>query len=247
MAALRLLGVLVVLALGFALGLYYTGGTQWLYDRYGYSPVPYQPPAPVVETPVPAPGPQPVTSYPTASSDTPTPAPGVIPETTPVASLPPYPNEDAQSDDEGGDDGDEPAEDEADDQHESEYGAPSAEPTYTPPGPTPPVGVTPVGNGPPLSLEVTIGHRGDGAGCERAYTVFNDTSRPIMLTERERHHRRGADDAPIVQPSERYVACAADVYDTRDGEPHYDYYRQNVHYGPDAIDLPPPVDIRVKE
>jgi len=51
----------------------------------------------------------------------------------------------------------------------------------------------------------------------------------------------------VVLPGERQVACAADVYSASDQYPHFDYYRQNIWYGPDAIDVPPPVNIRVKE
>jgi hypothetical protein len=233
--AVRFLIVLLI-GIGFALGLYYGGWMQWLNDRWsGYGT--YPPPA-VVETPVPVPGP--VANYP---GTTPVPAPGVLPTAPPSYERepPPYSNGEGERYANGQDE---------DDEEEPEYDEPpSSEPTDTPPGAIPPVGLAPVGNGPPISLQISMGHRSYGKGCEPAYTVFNDTSRPIILTERARYrwNGRGPKDAFIVQPGERQIACAADVYQASDRYPRFDYYRQNVHYGPDAIDLPPPVDIRVKE
>jgi len=109
------------------------------------------------------------------------------------------------------------------------------------------VGITPLDQrGPPLSIQVSVGRLGVAAGCVLAYTVFNATHRPVLLTPR-RHDNGGPRGDVVIQPGERRVVCAADAYPVRDDRPRFDYYRQNIWYGPDAIDVPPPVHIRVSD
>jgi hypothetical protein len=232
--------VLFLLGIGFACGAYYSGATNWASERwssYWNTPVAAVP-TPVGDVPVPTP----VASYPGApppvvGPETPAPYPGAAPAVPapvdPIGPVPAAPSDDYRA------------------PPPNDYAGPETpEPVYAPEG-GPPVDVVPVDpGGPPLSLHISIGDRGAGSvDCVPAYTVVNDTHRPILLTQRA-HYRgygRGPRDKVIVRPGERQIACASDVYASRDDGPRFDYYRRNAWYGPDAVDLPPPVNIRVTD
>jgi hypothetical protein len=232
--------VLFLLGIGFACGAYYSGAMNWVGDRwtnYWTTPVAVVP-TPGGEVPVPTA----VASYPGApppavGPDAPAPY-SAAPPVAPVGPAPAAP-------------GDAPPPDAYGAPPPNDYAGPDTpEPAYAPEG-GPPVDIVPVDRvGPPLSLHISIGDRGAGSvDCVPAYTVINDTHRPILLTQRARYrgYGRGPRDKVIVRPGERQIACAADVYASRDDGPRFDYYRRNVWYGPDAIDLPPPVNIRVTD
>src|SRR5690349_20882322 len=164
---LRAIALLLLLGLVFACAAYYSGATQWASDRwYGYWNTPY------AEAPVPTP----YAAYPTppqSAEPAPYPAPAA---TAPPDDVPPP--SDVPPEDLAQDDG--PPPDEG-----------VAETPYQPEDGEAPVDVAPVDRGgPPLSLHISIGDRGAGSvDCVPAYTVINDTHRPILLTQRA--HYRG--------------------------------------------------------
>ena len=221
--------VFFVLGMAVACAAFYSGAGQWANDRWlgywnypiataptPYAPDPYSAAPPPVSQPYPYPAPSP---YPAPTVDAPLP---------PVDTPPPANVQEETPDD---------------------YSTPERpEQTYQPPEGGPPVSVQSVDGGAPISLHISIGHRNaDSGDCLPVYIVINEAGRPVFLSQRERAggSERGPRDKTILQPGERRVACAADVYRAR-GDRRFDYYRQNAWYGPDAIDLPPPVIIRVK-
>ena len=236
-----MLRAIVFFVLGFAAAsaIYFSGAMQWMPEyasNYWNAAPPLPPPdAPAAAYPTASyPGPQPAplpAPYP-AGQDIAPPAYDTSPSSGtggPYAPAPEYGGADAPTPDYGG--ADTPAPD---------YGSTAAQPV----GP-------PLADAPSISIHVSIGQRNsEGVGCAPAYTIINDTHRPIALSQGvgdPRSDGRGPRDEVIVQPGEQQVACASDVYPARDGESRFDYHRPNVWYGPDAADVPLPVNIRVKD